>query len=379
MHKGLITMMGRIMPGSKAVLSHNEFGEAIWCDYYPPDIHLKHIIPFYCSEIVQTIGKSVFVIDREVNSVEIARMFVENKWELICLLDANQYQGIDSFSKRYAGKLEDGTILYKASWKLYHEDDPRTFLIAKKEDKTIVYWATPKIAKQLTAKEIILSYRKRSDVQENSIKHMIEHGSLNTNFGIKTQLTPNRTLQRKVDKIDAKVEKLKTKSKKILEDIEQQEDKISQSILKKHNKRLEQRYNKRLQLEQKKSSVESQINELDVSKDRLNEPLQRYDRDFRKQQIMTFRTLFLENILKLFFSIISVSLSEQISIKTFIELFFYRPGFMVENDSEVIYWLELDGLSCKYKNILHSLAMGFNSISLSSGKKNVLVKILGVT
>ncbi len=38
MHKGKITMLGRIMPGSNAVISHNEAGEALFVEYFPPDI-----------------------------------------------------------------------------------------------------------------------------------------------------------------------------------------------------------------------------------------------------------------------------------------------------------------------------------------------------
>jgi len=38
MHKGKITMLGRIMPGSNAVVGHDENGEALFLEYYPPDV-----------------------------------------------------------------------------------------------------------------------------------------------------------------------------------------------------------------------------------------------------------------------------------------------------------------------------------------------------
>jgi hypothetical protein len=72
MHKGKITMLGRIMAGSQAVVAHNEDGHALLVDYYPPDIRLPRMILDYCQRIVSTTGIELFVIDREVNSVNMA-------------------------------------------------------------------------------------------------------------------------------------------------------------------------------------------------------------------------------------------------------------------------------------------------------------------
>jgi hypothetical protein len=41
MHKGKITMLGRIMAGSQAVIAHDEAGQALFVAYYPPDVHLS--------------------------------------------------------------------------------------------------------------------------------------------------------------------------------------------------------------------------------------------------------------------------------------------------------------------------------------------------
>src|SRR6266571_4193819 len=48
MHKGKITMRGRIMAGSQAVIAHNEAGYAVFLAYHPPDIHLSRVIVAYC-------------------------------------------------------------------------------------------------------------------------------------------------------------------------------------------------------------------------------------------------------------------------------------------------------------------------------------------
>ena len=56
MHKGKITMLGRIMAGSQAVIAHNDVGQALFVTYYPPDIHLSQVIVDYCSQVAVATG-----------------------------------------------------------------------------------------------------------------------------------------------------------------------------------------------------------------------------------------------------------------------------------------------------------------------------------
>jgi hypothetical protein len=69
MHKGKITMLGRIMAGSQAVIAHEETGPAVLVAYYPPDLHLSQVIVAYCQKVAEASGSVVFVIDRAVNAV----------------------------------------------------------------------------------------------------------------------------------------------------------------------------------------------------------------------------------------------------------------------------------------------------------------------
>src|SRR5439155_21471060 len=69
MHKGKITMLGRIMAGSQAVIAHDEAGQAIFVAYHPPDIHLSRVILAYFQQVALVTGSTIFVIDRAVNSM----------------------------------------------------------------------------------------------------------------------------------------------------------------------------------------------------------------------------------------------------------------------------------------------------------------------
>ncbi len=112
--KGKITMLGRIMAGSQAMVAHDENGHALCVQYYPPDIRMPHFIVDYCRKIAVKTSTEVFVIDREVNSVELAAKFEENGLGLLSMLDSNEYDGLSSWTVTpIASLIEDGSTVYE--------------------------------------------------------------------------------------------------------------------------------------------------------------------------------------------------------------------------------------------------------------------------
>src|SRR6266705_4798565 len=77
MHKSKITMLGRIMAGSQALIAHNDKGQALFVTYHPPDVHVSRVIVDYCHQVARATGVALFVIDRAVNAVAIAWAFDE--------------------------------------------------------------------------------------------------------------------------------------------------------------------------------------------------------------------------------------------------------------------------------------------------------------
>ena len=65
--------------------------------YYPPDIHLSQVIVAYCQRVALATGSSLFVIDRAVNSVAMAGAFDDQGLGLLCMLDDNEHDGLESF------------------------------------------------------------------------------------------------------------------------------------------------------------------------------------------------------------------------------------------------------------------------------------------
>ena len=146
MHKGKITLCGRIMAGSQAVIAHDATGPAVFVAYDPPDIHLSQSIGASCQQVAEATGSVVFVIDRAAKAVGLAQAFQDKDLGLLCLLDDNEQQGLGSLEATLVASLEDGTRVYDGPWKECRPEDPRPFVIVEPTaDQILGSWGTPKV------------------------------------------------------------------------------------------------------------------------------------------------------------------------------------------------------------------------------------------
>jgi len=247
MHKGKITMSGRIMAGSQAVVAHIENGRAIFFDYQPPDTRLPRIILDFYTEIVTLTGIRIFVIDREVNSKAMACEFTARGWGLLSMLDKNEYTDLSDWNVEYVGKLDDGAEVYAGGWADENKnkaDDPRTFVLVIREGRLLPYWGTEAIVESVSYIDWPLLYSQRTEIQENNFKRMKDHGAMDVNFGVKKIVSEDRHHQRKLDQMLEKLEKSEERLSKKRKQIEEQESKVLESETKGHGKRLEQRRNR---------------------------------------------------------------------------------------------------------------------------------------
>ena len=121
-------------------------------------------------------------------------------------------------------------------------EDPRPCVIVEPaEGKTLVYWGTPKVTDALEAAEWPRVYRARNARQENSFKRMIDHGALNTNYGRKTIVGPDRHQQRKREQCAQTLVVASKQVGKKADEVKRPQDKVAESASKGHGKRLEQR------------------------------------------------------------------------------------------------------------------------------------------
>jgi hypothetical protein len=380
MHKGKITMLGRIMAGSQAVIAHNEVGHAVFVQYYPPDMHVSHIIVSYCQQVAMATGTPLFVIDRAVNSVAMAWAFDAQGLGLLSMLDDNEHQGLESFAATAVGTLDDGTKVYSGPWKVPRSDDPRRFVMVEPpEGKLLVYWGTPKVQATLAAAEWPTVYRERSEIQENSFKRMIDHGALNTNYGRKKIVGPDRHQQREQEKRDQALVAAQKRLEKKAEEVRAQQAKVVESEHKGHGKRLEQRQRALAVVEKERKDAQAQHTKLAANAVALGPPRERADRDFRKQTIMTIRTLLLENALTSFMAVLVGTLTMQVSLDCLLHILFERSGARMETNSQMIYWINTTGLSAAYQRLLTAVVDGLCAMDLRDQGKPIRVRLKGLS
>jgi hypothetical protein len=377
MHKGKITMLGRIMAGSQAVIAHNQEGQAVFVTYHPPDIRMPHFILTYCQQVVTVTGVNLFVIDREVNSVELARLFQEAQLGLLSMLDRNQYDGLSSWHTTRIGELADGSAVYAGQWATPRLDDPRQFVLVDTGERVLAYWGTPKVAEQIELVEWPEVYRQRTHLQEQRFKEMKAYEALDVNFGTKKIWGPDRHQEREREKLaEAKDKKAQqvTRKKELLQ---QQADKVAESQTKGHTTRLEQRQRRFAVLEQEVKQACDHLEQAQQKLDAVGPEKQRADRDFRKQLIMTIRTLLLDNALQAFLATLLTMMATSISLECLLTLLFERSGARVETETEYIYWINTTGLSVTYRNTLAQIVAGLCAMKLRSQGKPIHIRLKG--
>ena len=216
-------------------------------------------------------------------------------------------------------------------------------------------------------------YRERNAIQELSFKGMIDHGGLDINHGRKTILGPDRHHQRKKEQLEALLETAHTRVDKKAEARSVPQDKGAESKAKGHGARLEKRQEKLVYLEQERKDAQAKHAKLSEHAVTLGPAGQRAGRDFRKQTIMTIRTLFLENLLRAFMSVLLAVLPEKVSLEQVLKLLFERSGTRIERGQEVMYWVNTTGLSRSNRRLLGEIVEGLSAIGLVERGKTVHV------
>ncbi len=375
LHKGKITMLGRIMAGSQAVVTHNQDGQAVFVAYQPPDIRMPRFILSYCQQLVAVTGVDVFVIDREVNSVALAREFHEAGLGLLSMLDRNQYNGLSSWQVTRIGECADGCVVYEGQWATPRPDDPRYFVLVDTGERVIAYWGTLRVKEQMAPITWPEVYRQRTHLQEHRFQDMKAYGALDVNFGTKKIWGPDRHQERKREKLTGLKEKKAEQVEKKTTLMTQQEAKVAESQARGHTTRLAQRQRRLLELEQEITQATAKLEQAQHDADAVGEPRQRADRDFRKQLIMTIRTLLLDNALRSFLATLIALMPTSISVECLLKLLFQRSGIRLETAQEYVYWINTAGLSAAYRNTLAQIVTGLCAMNLTYQGKPIRVRV----
>ena len=218
-------------------------------------------------------------------------------------------------------------------------------------------------------------YRERNEIQEQSFKGMIDHGALDINYGRKTIIGPDRHHQRKTEPLAQSLETAHKRVDKKAEAVKGQQAKVVESASKGHGQRLEQRQRTLAVLDKALTDAQHQQARLAEHASALGPPGKRADRDFRKQTIMTVRTLLLENALRAFMIALLGLLQTKVSLEMILHLLFERSGARMETNSQVVYWVNTAGLSVPYRRVLTEIVNGLCALDVRDQGKPICVRL----
>src|SRR6266853_3198204 len=142
-----------------------------------------------------------------------------------------------------------------------------------------------------------------------------------------------------------------------------------------HGKRLEQRQRTFMTLEQEVKEAQEKHAKLSEQATALGPVGQRADRDFRTQTIMTMRTLVLENMRRAFMVARLATLPTQVSLERVLRLLCERRGARMETPSQVVYWVNTDGLSLPNRRLLREVVEGLCVMDLQDQGKPIHVRL----
>jgi hypothetical protein len=243
--------------------------------------------------------------------------------------------------------------------------DPRhCVIVAPPADKTLVSWGPPQGQAVLEARAWPRVSRERNEMQARSCKGMIDHGGLAINDGRTTILGPDRHHQRQQAQRAPSLETAHTRVDKKAEVVTTQQDKVAQSEAKGHGQRLAQRQRTFMTLAQAFKEAQEKHAKRSAQATALGPAGQRAERDFRTQTIMTMRTLVLENMLRAFMGALLATWPTQVSLGRVLRRLFERRGARMETPSQVVYWVNTDGVSLPNRRLFSEVVEGLCAMDL---------------
>ena len=174
---------------------------------------------------------------------------------------------------------------------------------------------------------------------------MIDHGALHTNDGRKKLVGPDRHQQRAREKLAQSLRAAQQRVAKKAEAVKAQQDKVAASASTGHGKRLAQRQRAFVGLEEECQAAQHRYAPLLEHASAIGPSRQRADRDCRKQTIMTWRTVRLENALMAFMAVLCGRLQMPVRLDCLLPILFERSGARMETASQIVYWVNTAGIS----------------------------------
>ena len=379
MHKGHITMLGRLMAGSQALIAHNAKGQALFVTSQPPDVQGSRVLGDSGHKGARATGVALCVIDRAVHAGAIACAFDEHGFGWLCRRDEHESDGRQSFAATGVDRLADGPTLARGQWNVPRPDDPRPCVMVEPvAGKPLGSWGTPTLQAAVEPIAWPRVYRERHAMPAHRVKGMMDHGALKTTYGRKTRVGPDRHQQRARDELEQSLAAAHKRVDPKAPAVNAHQDKVAASASKGPGKRLAQRRHALARGDKALQEAQNNPTKLREHAAALGPPRQRAERDVRTQTMMTFRTLVLANALMAFMSVLVGPLDLQGRLDCLLTILCERSGARMETDCHVVYWVNTVGLSASSQRLLTAMVDGLCAMDLREQGKPMHVRLKGL-
>lgn len=213
-HSGHITMLERVMPGTKQLIVNGPDGHLVGGWNYAVDVHLSRVLVNLEAELATRLGRPIAytIVDSEGSGLPLAERYAEARRHYVTVLPRQGDQSLSAFEVLDEWKPVQDDPDHEAVYARWKEPqkalaDPRQLVLMRRledTDPTRVYSGC--IPEHLPAGAVPACYRQRWACQERVIRQMVNGANLNANYGYAYREVPNRTAQRQWEEAQRKVE-----------------------------------------------------------------------------------------------------------------------------------------------------------------------------
>jgi hypothetical protein len=218
--------------------------------------------------------------------------------------------------------------------------DPRRFVLVQDQKGVLrVFWCMGVSQKEMDGVSIVSNYYHRWPVQEDVFKKMDEIDALNINYGRKVIEGDNRNRKRHQEELAKQFEKKEQKVKSKEEDLAQAQKKLQEASATKQPKWHEARQRKVVAVMAEVKKAQDAKETIQKKIDEFGQIGTAYDRDLRKDWIMSLRSAILANLILWFMVNLWPRNTKRIGWGTLRDLLNHK-GIVVTTGQEVRYLIE---------------------------------------
>jgi hypothetical protein len=213
-HSGHISMLERVMPGTKQLIINGPNGHLLGGWNYAVDMHLSRVLVDLEGDLATNLERPIAynIFDSEGSGLPVAERYAEAQRDYISVLPRQGDQRLTAFEVLGEWEVVKGDPDHEAvdaRWKDVQQaqEDPRRLVLMRRlgdTDPTRIY--AGRIPACLSAGAVPARFRQRWPHQERVIRQMVNGANLNANYGYAYREVSNRTAQRRWEEAQEKVE-----------------------------------------------------------------------------------------------------------------------------------------------------------------------------